>query len=126
MLMSVNVDGGRILGHYLPSIEAGDSPDSLFSKTVGGAAVMYSRILEYLQSGKGTIEYIPQPPPMFYTSGFQLGWYHSAMITQNLRSDIAGRFQRMESLVEYWREPSRMAAKTSLQSTLDNLLWNVR
>lgn len=124
MMMSVEVDGGRILGHYLPAIGTGDSPDSLFSKTVRGAAVMYARILEYLQTGTGVVEYVPQPRPLFYTRGFHLGWYQNAMIAQNLSSDISARFQRKESLVEYWREPSRAAARAAFQSTLESLLWN--
>ena len=124
MMMSGDVDGGRILGHYLPAIDRGDSPDSLFSKTVRGASVMYARILEYVQTGTGVVQYVPQPPPLFYTRGFQLGWYQSAMITQNRNSDISARFQRKESFVEYWREPCPAAARAALQSTLESLLWN--
>lgn len=124
MMMSGEVDGGRILGHYLPGIDRGDSPDSLFRKTVRGAPVMYARILEYLQTGTGVVQYVPQPPPLFYTRGFQLGWYQSAMIAQNLSSDISARFQREESFVEYWREPCQAAATMALQSTLESLLWN--
>lgn len=124
MMMSGEVDGGGILGHYLPAIDRGDSPDSLFSKTVRGASVMYARILEYVQTGTGVVQYVPQAPPLFYTRGFQLGWYQSAMITQNRSSDISARFQRKESFVEYWREPCQAAARAALQSTLESLLWN--
>ena len=41
--------GGRILGHYLPAVASGDSPQSLFDKTVVGAPQMYARLIAFLQ-----------------------------------------------------------------------------
>src|SRR5262249_3036592 len=43
--MSPIVDGGDILAHYLPAIEAGDTPATLFMKTVRGAAETADRFL---------------------------------------------------------------------------------
>ena len=50
MTMSTTVDGGDILGHYLPSIEPSDTPATLFAKTVAGAAEIYLDFLRNLES----------------------------------------------------------------------------
>jgi len=124
MIMSPDVDGGALLGHYLPAIDPGDSPESLFAKTVRGAAMMYRRLLQSVERGQPALHPIDQPKALFVTRGFQFGWYQSAMIERNLRADIAARFQRRETLLEYWREPDAEAAKAALHSTLHSLLWD--
>jgi methionyl-tRNA formyltransferase len=104
MTMSAAIDGGQVLGHYLPAIEEGDTPTALFSKTVQGAAQMYTQILKFLQAGKGGIQSISQPAPLFYTTNFQMGWYHRAMTVRNLQAGVPAGLQRPESIIEYWRE----------------------
>ena len=62
MKMSAVIDGGAILAHYLPVIEADDSPVSLFMKTVGGAVTLYERFLNAYSVGSPP-RCIPQTPP---------------------------------------------------------------
>jgi methionyl-tRNA formyltransferase len=124
MRMSTDVDGGDVLGHYLPAVVAGDSPESLFAKTVQGAALMYCRILEQLGAGRNEVEGIPQPRPLFYTRAFDYGWYHRAKIARHMALDTARTFQRAERVIEYWREPTASAAKAAFIATLNTLLWD--
>jgi hypothetical protein len=123
MVMAAAIDGGGILGHYLPAIQAGDSPESLFEKTVRGAAVMYTKLLEHLQTGKSPLQQIQQTPPLFYTRDFDFNWHHSRMIARNLQQDLPARYARDKAVVEYWREPTDTAANNLYQATLDRLLW---
>jgi methionyl-tRNA formyltransferase len=123
MVMATEIDGGGILGHYLPQVQSGDSPDSLFDKTVRGAAVMYARLLAHLQAGKSLWPQIQQAPPLFYTRDFDFNWHHDQMIARNLRNDLPARYARGETLVEYWREPTEVAAHNLYRATLDRLLW---
>jgi folate-dependent phosphoribosylglycinamide formyltransferase PurN len=123
MLMGTEVDGGGILGHYLPEIQSGDTPRSLFCKTVRGAAVMYSQLLPHFETNGMHFQYIPQPSPLFYTRGFEFSWHHRAMIGRNVRRDIASQFRRAEQIVEYWRAPSATEAQDAYRFKLDQLLW---
>jgi hypothetical protein len=123
MAMGVKVDGGRIFGHYLPEVQPGDSPTSLFAKTVRGATIMYTRLLEHLQAAKGPLPCIPQPNPLFYTRAFEFGLYQQAMIIRHLRTDLPARYKRPEAIVEYWREATDLAAQNLYRSTMDHLLW---
>jgi methionyl-tRNA formyltransferase len=123
MVMGAEIDGGGILGHYLTAVQSGDSPDSLFDKTVRGAAPMYARLLEHLQAGNRPMQQIPQAAPLFYTRDFDFDWHHSQMIAKNLRNDLPARHEREETMVEYWREPTEEAAHNLYRATLDRLLW---
>ena len=126
MRMSTAVDGGEVLAHYLPAIEAGDTPTSLFQKTVAGATLVYNRILNAAASKRVELRCVPQPPALFSTRAIQFGWYQTATIAQNLRNDIAARFQRNESLLEYWSQPDEESANAAFQSALNGLLWQVQ
>jgi folate-dependent phosphoribosylglycinamide formyltransferase PurN len=130
MIMSTQIDGGRVLGHYLPAIESGDSPESLFDKTVHGAATMYTRVLGHLSvstrlpTEDAQLKSVSQATPLFYTHGFELGWRHKRAIARYLRTDIAAQFERSEKIVEYWRAHSETEACQLYRSTLDHLLWD--
>jgi folate-dependent phosphoribosylglycinamide formyltransferase PurN len=123
MMMNNTVDGGGILGHYLPEIRADDSPGSLFDKTVWGAAEMYARVLQRLQENAGQLPAVAQPRPLFYTRSFEFGWYQKAMIARYRRATLAAKYQRPEMVAEYWRESSEAAAREACRTTLDRLIW---
>ena len=125
MKMATAVDGGRMLGHYLPAVQSGDSPESLFEKTVNGASLMYRNVLQHLQSSGGELHSVPQPPPLFYTRGSDFGWYHRERINRYLRTDLPARFGRPQCLSEYWREATPEAACRRYQAFLDQLLWGL-
>ena len=123
MVMSTGVDGGGIIGHFLPAIQSGDTPNTLFQKTIGGAPEMYKRFLDGFAEQTGPLTPIPQPRPLFYTRDVDLGWHLKIMIMCQQRRDTAARFERVEKMVEYWREPDSDRARKLYRQTIDTLLW---
>jgi folate-dependent phosphoribosylglycinamide formyltransferase PurN len=122
MKMNSVVDGGAILAHYLPEIEAGDSPVSLFMKTVGGAVTLYERFLSAYSAGS-PLRCIPQPPPLFYYRYSNWSIYHSQLVAHYLRTGLAARHLRPERIVEYWNTPTDEEAQDRYCRTIDSLLW---
>jgi methionyl-tRNA formyltransferase len=124
MKMNAAVDGGEILAHFLPAVEGGDSPSSLFAKIVMGAATTYDRVLAYVAThGCAALTSVPQPKPLFQTRGAQLGWYHATMIERFWRKDIANQATRGEELIEYWNAGNAETAHRKCHQTIDRLLW---
>jgi hypothetical protein len=123
MVMNAAVDGGGILGHYLPAIQEGDTPERLFRRTVNGAVGMYDRVLENLAAKPGPLLSLPQPQPLFYTRGAELGWHHRVMIAARCRANLPARQQRKEKIIEYWRASDAAAAASAYRQTIDGLLW---
>lgn len=122
MIMGTKVDGGEILGHFLPEITSGDGPSSLFSKTVEGGVKMYIRILESLESTP-VIRRIAQKRPLFFTRGADFSLHHVAMIEKHMRNNISASCSRPETMVEYWRAPSMEDAQSLYDRTMETLLW---
>jgi len=123
MVMNTKVDGGGILGHYLPEIRSGDSPGTLFEKTVLGAVTMYKRILAHLESPGSSLQQVLQSRPLFYTRGFEFGLPQKTAIARHLRTDIGKQYERAETVAEYWREPTSAAAQQAYYGTLERLLF---
>lgn len=123
MVMGTRIDGGRILAHFIPAIESGDSPESLYAKVVAAAPRMYLNVISHIASG-GQLASVPQPRPLFYTRGLEMGWFHRAMIARHLRTDLAAQHERAEKLVEYWRESDAKTAHRLYAATISSLLWN--
>ena len=122
MKMNSSVDGGTILAHYLPSIEANDSPASLFMKTVGGAATLYERVLDSCAAGL-PLRSVSQPPPLFYYRYANWSLYQSQRTAYNLKIQVAARHLRTEQLIQYWDAPSDEEAQARYRRTIDQLLW---
>jgi hypothetical protein len=122
MKMNAAVDGGEILAHYLPSIEAKDSPASLFMKTVGGAATLYERILDTCAAGL-PLRSIPQAPPLFYYRFAHWSLYQSQRTAYNLKTKLAARHLRPERIMQYWDAPSDEEAQERYRHAIDGLLW---
>ena len=126
MIMSVDVDGGEILGHYLPEICATDNPVTLFLKTVSGAVPMLQRFLTHLEHSESLLVGVPQTPALFYTRGGDWTIYHTRMIRMYLASQLASRYQRAERTLDYWSEPNREAAHLLFKKTIVELLCFTR
>jgi len=122
MKMSSVVDGGSILGHFLPTVESGDTPASLFMKTTVGATTLYDRILSAL-AGNTRLSTVPQPRPLFYYRGLNWSLYHSLLTRRHVQRDIGRKFARSEEILEYWRESDDHSASTRLDATIRRLLW---
>jgi hypothetical protein len=122
MKMSATVDGGAILAHYLPAIEAHDSPASLFMKTVGGSATLYERVLDAYSAGL-PLRSIPQAPPLFYYRYANWSLYHSQRTAHNLKTRLAAKHVRPERIIEYWEASSDDEAHERYRRAIDHLLW---
>jgi hypothetical protein len=122
MKMNAAVDGGAILGHYLPGIEANDGPASLFMKTVGGAATLYERVLDDYAAGI-SLRSIPQTPPLFYYRYANWTLYQSQRTAYHLKTKLAAKHLRPERIMPYWDAPSDEAAQERYHRAIDQLLW---
>jgi hypothetical protein len=122
MKMSSIVDGGSILGHFLPEVESGDTPASLFMKTAMGATTLYDRILGSLGAGS-KLSSAPQARPLFYYRSLNWTLYQSLQIRRQVKLDLGRKYARPEEVVEYWREPDDSAASATLDATIRRLLW---
>jgi len=120
MTMNTVVDGGDILGHYLPEISETDNPASLFRKTTLGAAEMYSNLLDRLEQSSGFMR-VPQTRPLFYFRGIDWTLTHTLQVKRHLRQRTCARFARKKMLFEYWRENSNSDATESFKNMRDQL-----
>lgn len=60
MYITERIDGGSILAHYLPEINANDTAASLFMKGVKGALILYKNFLNYIKNNefpKGVVQH---------------------------------------------------------------------
>jgi Formyl transferase len=121
MSMSPVVDGGAILGHFLPEVASGDTPASLFMKTASGATKLYDDFLTHLASN-GSFASVEQTPPFFYYRGLHWTLYQTLLTRRAVATDIAGKHVRNESTVEYWREPDDESAQRLFESTIHRLV----
>jgi hypothetical protein len=121
MTMSPVVDGGRILGHYLPAIAPHDDPATLFMKTVRGAATLCSRFLEHFLS-EGRFASVPQPPALFTCTSDGWTLHHTHRVRRLLAQRTAEAHVRSEMAVEYWGLADDVAAAAELRSLVGRLL----
>lgn len=124
MTMSATVDGGDILGHYLPRIDAGDHPQSLFIKTATGAVTLYLRFLDHLQDRGTQFSRVRQPHPLFYFRSTDWTPTHTLNVKRHLRRETCAGFRRAERVEEHWRQSDNDAACVSLEKMITGLLWS--
>jgi methionyl-tRNA formyltransferase len=121
MTMSTSVDGGDILSHYLPAIEAGDTPATLFLKTVRGAAEVTDRFLAHV-GRTGTFAKCPQPAPLFYYTSGDWTIHHACELRRHLKHRRAAGAERFEETVEYYSSASDEEARERVRETIERLL----
>jgi methionyl-tRNA formyltransferase len=124
-LMRINtvVDGGDVLGHYLPEVHEGDTPGTLFMKTVRGAALVYDRILSHFEEKGVSFASFPQPRPLFYYQGIDWTLYQTQRVRRNVRKKLPAKHARAERIIDYWKEKDEAAARNLYEKTLHELLW---
>jgi methionyl-tRNA formyltransferase len=121
MTMSPTVDGGDILAHYLPAIEAEDTPATLFMKTVRGAAEAADSFLTHLQS-MGTFARCPQPSPLFYYTSRDWTVHYSRQVRRHLERGSVAKAARPAEFVKYYSSASDQEACAHVRETIERLL----
>src|SRR6266446_2237176 len=121
MTMSPTVDGGDILAHYLPAIEAEDTPATLFMKTVRGAPEAADSFLTHLQS-MGTFARCPQPSPLFYYTSREWTVHYSRQVRRHLERRSVAKAARPAELVKYYSSASDKEACAHVRKTIERLL----
>jgi folate-dependent phosphoribosylglycinamide formyltransferase PurN len=121
MTMNATVDGGNILAHCLPAIEADDTPATLFMKAVRAAPELAGEFLAHVER-EGRFTSAPQSPPLFYYTASDWTLYHSQRIRTHLERRTAARHARDEELVPYWGLPDDDAARGAVHATIERLL----
>jgi methionyl-tRNA formyltransferase len=121
MALSERIDGGDILAHGLPAIEPGDSPATLFMKTVREQAALTAELLSDMDDGAKPVS-IPQGQPFIYTRGIDHTAASERSVQRLIDEDAAANSLRDARRIIYWRESDVDSARKLLESTIGELL----
>lgn len=120
MVMNPVVDGGDILGHYLPVVVPDDDPGTLFAKTVRGAAEI---ALRFLDGDVDRFARCPQPPALFYYRGSDWTVDQGQRVRRRLAAGVPDDQLRPEPRIEaYWEADDDDAAARRVRDVLGGLL----
>jgi folate-dependent phosphoribosylglycinamide formyltransferase PurN len=121
MTMSPAVDGGDILAHVLPEIEPGDTPGTLFARTVAGGIDAYLTVLRHLAIG-GKLTGAPQDGPLFYVRSSDWTVLHGQRVRRLVEDDAAAASARERRIASYWDAASPAEAAARVRETLAPLV----
>jgi folate-dependent phosphoribosylglycinamide formyltransferase PurN len=121
MTMSPAVDGGDILAHVLPAIEPGDTPGTLFARTVAAGIDAYLAVLRHLAAG-GELTGAPQDGPLFYVRSSDWTVLHGHRVRRLVADDAAAASARERRIAPYWDAESRDEAAARVRATLAPLV----
>ena len=121
MIMNTVVDGGDILAHYLPSIDAEDTPATLKMKTIGGGIQLFESFLNLVAEG-GRYVKCSQTRPLFYYRGRDWTLYHGQRVRHHLSRRTAALHLRQSESHEYFRLRSDDEARVAVSGVLSSLL----
>jgi folate-dependent phosphoribosylglycinamide formyltransferase PurN len=121
MTMSPAVDGGDILAHVLPAIAPGDTPGTLFARTVAGGIEAYLAALCHLAAG-GALTGAPQDGPLFYVRSSDWTVLHGHRVRRLVADDAAAGSVRERKIAPYWDAATRAEAAARVRATLAPLV----
>jgi methionyl-tRNA formyltransferase len=121
MALSEKIDGGEILAHALPGVEPGDSPATLFMKTVREQATLTASLLSDMSNGINPVS-VPQGRPFIYTRGRDHTPASERKVQQLIDEGAAAKSVRDARHIIYWREPDMDSARKLLESTIGELI----
>lgn len=121
MVMNAGVDAGDMLAHFLPHVEAGDTPGRQFMKTIAGGIELYDKFLTDLSGGKPYVG-VPQGPPLHYTISADWTAHQNLMIERRVKKDVCKKFERGEREQVYWRNVDQENAKRAYEKFLLQLI----
>lgn len=117
MVMSPKIDGGDILAHCLPAIEADDTPGRLLVKTIEQGIELASCFLD-MHATATPFTRIPQDSPMHFTRSADWSVHHDLMLARNLRQQICSNHVRGPIRQTYWDIADEQAAREALEQFL--------
>lgn len=123
MKMSAVVDGGDILAHYLPDVEADDTPASQFMKSLIGGTRLYCEFLDHLAAGKPFVG-VRQGRPLFNYYGSDWSVAQNLTIARSIANRICAGHVRPEIVRRYWGDQSRDGAAGAVRQTLMELIYH--
>lgn len=100
MHMNERVDGGRVIAHHLPSIEAHDTAGTLFMKGIMGAVDLLGEAISRLENGD-LFAGIPQQRSFKYTTGMDWNIYQDLKLARFIESGRMEQFRRDAMTVFY-------------------------
>jgi len=121
MTMSTVVDGGDILAHYLPDVEAADTPAVQFMKCLIGGTRLYIEFLDHLAAGKSFVG-VRQGRPFLNYYGSDWTVAQNLSIERSIAKQICARHVRPEIVCRYWQVGSREIATERARQLLLELI----
>ena len=83
---------------------------------------MYHRFLADLERAGSKWTGLPQVHPLFFFRSADWTVHHGQQVCAHLRAGTAGKFQRSERILEYWREQDTASAQRVFETTVAGLL----
>lgn len=105
MYINEEIDGGSVISHYLPSINADDDASSLFMKNITGAVKLYDLALEMIYQGRHPIGVVQQRS-FRYVRGVDWALAQDLRLRYFLKSGMMRQYVRDEQIVSYADETS--------------------
>jgi methionyl-tRNA formyltransferase len=125
MVMNSGVDAGNMLAHYLPVIEAGDTPGRLFMKTLQGGIDLYCKFLDLIAAGTPYVS-APQGRPLHYTISSEWSVHQNLILQRRVKQDVCKKFSRSQAIESiYWDRGDRNAAVAAAKEFLGKLVYGV-
>ena len=103
MYMNEKIDGGKIISHYLPDIEATDNAATLFMKGIKGSVKLIILAINEINQGK-VFEGIPQERSFRYVSGMDWTIFHDIKLNRFHKSGKMKSYERKEEIILYSNE----------------------
>jgi folate-dependent phosphoribosylglycinamide formyltransferase PurN len=123
MLMSPVVDGGDILAHFLPDVEAGDTPATQFMKCIAGGVRLYDAFLTD-RARSAPFTKVPQGRPFLNYRDSDWSVCTNLAIARHIRNKVCKKFVRGEIVRKYWDLGDAEAAREAVRGTLLELVYH--
>lgn len=124
MVINSKIDGGDILGHYLPKLESQDTPGQVFIKNMIGLSKLYDSFLTYYSKNKMFHSIKQSYPAIHFFNCDQWNFCRFIKIKNNIEKNIVRKYERDEQIIEYWATETYCKAKELFSKTMNKLLFN--
>ena len=105
MIMTVKIDGGMIISHFIPSIELQDTPNTLFYKGIIGGTELYKEFINYNEK-EGRYTSIQQKKPTHYYLRYDHTIITDIIVKYFLRKGLIKKFIRPDKKMNYYDNSS--------------------